>query len=141
MWQSGYGSFLCGTTITIDDGRIESFWHTPCLQGRKPKDIAPSIFAISKHKNFTVHNNMNQEFLITKIKTNEGITINHLTEFVESWTRVYEVQLIEGTADDITCKFTASGSYTVATYKAQFEGMINSCMMEAVWKNSYPAEV
>jgi hypothetical protein len=54
----------------------------------KPKDIAPSIFAISKHKNFTVHNDINQEFLIAKIKTNEGITINHLTEFVELWTRV-----------------------------------------------------
>jgi hypothetical protein len=46
------------------------------------------------------------------------------------------VQLNDGTTDDITWKFMVSGSYSVASaYKAQFEGMINSFMLEAVWKN------
>lgn len=38
--------------------------------------------------------------------------------------------------DDITWKFTESGSYSAASaYKAQFEGMIYSYLPEAVWNN------
>jgi hypothetical protein len=40
--------FYAATMITIGDGKMANFWHTPWLQGRKPKEIAPSIFAISK---------------------------------------------------------------------------------------------
>jgi hypothetical protein len=40
--------FYVATTITIRDGITDSFWHTPWLHGRRPKEFAPSIFAISK---------------------------------------------------------------------------------------------
>jgi hypothetical protein len=43
------------TTITIFNGKRTPFWHSPWLGGHKPKDIAPSIFTIPKHKNVTVH--------------------------------------------------------------------------------------
>jgi hypothetical protein len=76
--------------------------NNPGLEGMKPKDIAPSIFAILKRKNFMVNKGMNQDFWISKIKTNAGITLQHLTEFVDLWTRVSEVHLVEGTTDDIT---------------------------------------
>jgi hypothetical protein len=46
--------FYAATTISIGDGRIARFWHTPWLEGMKPKDTAPSIFTISTRKNFTV---------------------------------------------------------------------------------------
>jgi hypothetical protein len=46
-----------------------------------------------------------------------------------------EVQFNESTVDDITWKFTASGSYSAAaTYKARFEGIINSYLPEACGK-------
>jgi hypothetical protein len=52
---------------------------------------------------------------------------------VDLWTKINEVQLVKGTSDGITWKFTNSGCYTVASpYKAQFEGMIDSFMMNAV---------
>jgi hypothetical protein len=128
--------FYAATTILIGDGGIAKFWHTPWLEGRKPKDIAPSIFAISKRKNFTVNKGMQQKIWIFKIKTNEGITLQHLTEFVDLWVRFSEVHLVEGTADDITWKLSNSGSYTaVSAYKAQFEEMTNSYLMDAVWMN------
>jgi hypothetical protein len=92
--------FYAATTITIGDGNIASFWHAPWLEGRKPKDIAPSILAISKRKNSTVSKVIHQDFWISKINTNEGINTKHLTDFVDC-TRVSEVQLIEGIADDI----------------------------------------
>jgi hypothetical protein len=111
--------FYAATTITIGDGRIANFWHTPWLEGRKSKEIAPSKFAISKRKNFTVNKGMHQDFWISKIKTNEGITLQHLTEFVNLWTRISEVYLVEGTADGINWKFSNSGTYTAAAaYKA-----------------------
>jgi hypothetical protein len=58
--------FYAATRISIGDGRIASFWHTPWLEGMKPKDIAPPIFAISKRKNFTVNKGMYQDFWISK---------------------------------------------------------------------------
>jgi hypothetical protein len=39
--------FYAATTITFDDGRIANFCYAPWLGNIKPKDIAPSIFAIS----------------------------------------------------------------------------------------------
>jgi hypothetical protein len=58
---------------------------------------------------------------------------------VDLWSRVHEVRLTEGTPDDIKWKFTNSGVYTAAAaYKAQFEGMLFSCMPEAVWNNWVP---
>jgi hypothetical protein len=50
---------------------------------------------------------------------------------------------VEGTTYDITWKLSNSGSYTAAAaaYKAQFEGMTNSYLMDAVWKNWAPPKV
>jgi hypothetical protein len=42
--------FYAATTIIIGDGRIASFWYTPWLEGRKPKDIAPSILQFQRGK-------------------------------------------------------------------------------------------
>jgi hypothetical protein len=131
--------FYAETTITIGDGRMASFWHVPWLGGRKPKDIAPCIFAISRRKNFSVHKGLSHDFWITNIATNEISTSDHLAEFVDLWSKVQGIQLSDETADDITWKFTDSGLYTAASaYKAQFEGMVYSFMMEAVWKNWAP---
>jgi hypothetical protein len=50
--------------------------------------------------------------------------------------KINEVQLVKGTSDGINWKFTNSSSYTAASaYKTQFEGTIDSFMMDAVWKN------
>jgi hypothetical protein len=131
--------FYAATTITIGDGRIASFWHAPWLDGVKPKDIAPSIFAISKRKNFTVNKGLHLDFWIDKIDTAGGISTNNISEFVDLWSRVHEVRLSEGTTDDIKWKFTNSGVYTAASaYKAQFEGMTFSPVPQLVWNNWAP---
>jgi hypothetical protein len=128
-----------GTAITIRDRRIASFWHSPWLGLTKPKDIAPSIFAISSRKNFTDNKGLLQDFWIVKLNIRDGLSINQVSKFVDLWTKINEVQLVEGTPDDITWKFTNSGSYTTSSaYKAQFEGMIDSFTMDVVWKNWAP---
>jgi hypothetical protein len=131
--------FYAATMITIGDGKMANFWHTPWLQGRKPKEIAPSIFAISKRKNFTVWEGLQQDFWINKLDSHKFSTPNHIGEFIELWALVNEINLDEDTKDDIKWKFTANGEYSAASaYSAQFEGMVNSLMMEAVWNSWAP---
>jgi hypothetical protein len=55
-----------------------------------------------------------------QINTSIHITINHLAQFVDLWTRV-SVKLFEGILDKTTWKFTTLGLYTTASaynYKA-----------------------
>jgi hypothetical protein len=76
---------------------------------------------------------MINDFWISKINTNESLSNGHISEFLELWTRISEVNLVERTADYITWKFTNSGVYsTISAYKAQFEGMTRSSMPELV---------
>jgi hypothetical protein len=125
--------FYAATTITIGDGRITSFWHSPWLASTKPKDIALSIFAISSQKNFTVKKTSQSTRDFSKIF---GLLNLIQVTVSDLWTKINEAQLVERTPDGITWKFTNSGSYRATlSYKAQFEGMIDSFMMEAVWKN------
>jgi hypothetical protein len=94
--------FYAATIITVGDGRTAKFWQTPWHHGRKPKDIAPLIFAISSRKNFTVREGLTNNFWIAKIDTNKISTSNHVVEFVELWSLIIEVQLEEGSNDSIT---------------------------------------
>jgi hypothetical protein len=125
--------FYAMTIITIGDRKTASFWQTPWLHGRKPKEIAPSIFAISTRKSYTVREGLHQDFWVQKLDSNKISTTNHIAEFMELWSLVNEIHLADGTKDDISWKFTKSGEYSAAsTYSAQFEGTINSYMMEGM---------
>jgi hypothetical protein len=54
---------------------------------------------------------------------------------------VNEINFDEDTKDDIKWKFTANGEYSAASaYSTQFQGMVNSFMMEAVWKSWAPSK-
>jgi hypothetical protein len=46
--------FYAATTITIGNGNIAPFWHSPWLNGKKPKDIAPLIYEASTRKKWSV---------------------------------------------------------------------------------------
>jgi hypothetical protein len=100
--------FYAATTITVGNGRIASFLHSPWLDGRKPKDIAPSIFAIATRKNLAVHKAYLHEFWIAKLNTSADISLNQINEFVDLWMRVNEVHLVEGTPDCMIWKITNS---------------------------------
>jgi hypothetical protein len=72
---------------------------------------------------------MADDFWIFRINTTAWLSTRHISEFVEPWTRISEVTLVEGTTDGITWKFTISAA---SPYKAQFEGMTRSSMPEVV---------
>ena len=46
--------FAAATTITIGNGEKISFWNSAWIQGLRPKDLAPSVYKISKKKSRTV---------------------------------------------------------------------------------------
>lgn len=46
--------FHASTTVTVGNGEKSSFWDSPWLLGRKPKDIASLIFKASRRKNWKV---------------------------------------------------------------------------------------
>jgi hypothetical protein len=79
---------------------------------------------------------LQQDFWINELDSHKISTLNHIVKFVELCALVNEINLEEDTKDDIKWKFTANGEYSAASaYSAQFEGMVNSVMMEAVWKS------
>lgn len=61
--------FYVSTTITIGCGHTAKFWHTPWLNGRKPKVMAHYIFSIAYAKNSTIWTALTNEAWVTKIDT------------------------------------------------------------------------
>jgi hypothetical protein len=67
--------------------------HAPWIEGSKPKDIAPSIFAISKKKKFSVHEALDNEFWIGNLNLEGDISGNQINEFYTLWSKVQETHL------------------------------------------------
>lgn len=113
--------FYAATTITMGDGGLMSFWYAPWLQGQKPKDIAPGIFAISKRTKSSVSKALEDNDWVRRIDMQEGLTVDLIQQFFNLWVKVQEVQLVVRTKDAIQWKFTADGCYSAATaYRMQF---------------------
>jgi hypothetical protein len=89
-------------------GILRAFGTRLGLTGRKPKDIAPSIFAISTQKNLAVLKVYLREFLIAKLNKSTRISLNQISEFVDLWTRVNEVHLVNLTIrfGGVVCEFS-----------------------------------
>ena len=125
--------------LSISKTFWDSFWDSSWLDGRKPKNLAPSILAISKKRNFTVQKAMCNDFWIRNLCFEGGISVAHINEFFALWNKLQEVQLVEGASDVITWRFTNNGIYSAASaYLAQFEPQPISIMKPAVWSNWAP---
>ena len=91
------------------------FWHSPWLNGWKPKDIASAIFLISKRKNSTVRDALGDLAWIARIDMSNGLH----QPISSSYTNL---------TDAITCNVTTKRVYSVAsTYKVWFEGTPPKC--------------
>lgn len=134
--------FYSATTVIIGDGKKASFWFAPWLQGQKPKDLAPDIFALSKCKAASVAHALTNDAWIRRIDTHRGFSLEAIQQFINLWTKIQEVHLEGGTEDAIRWKFTGDGCYTAATaYQMQFAGAIKSDMPTRVWKVWAPPKV
>jgi hypothetical protein len=127
--------FYAATTIALGNGRKTPFWEAPWLDGRIPKDIAPKIYECCARKNRTVSQAIHENAWIRKLKLDKAFSLEHLTQLVELWSLVNNVQLQDEVDDDILWKFTNNGHYSVVSaYKMKFLGLVQSSMYKIIWK-------
>ncbi|KAK1645141.1 hypothetical protein QYE76_062946 [Lolium multiflorum] len=73
------------TKVNIGDGNIASFWHDPWADGLSAKCLAPSIFAMSKKKNWNVRNSIADNAWVLHLDTSTGISVQNQQEFIMLW--------------------------------------------------------
>jgi hypothetical protein len=73
--------FYSMSTITIGDSQFMKFLHAPWLNDRKPKDVAPLIFRVSRMTNGNIKKELEGSGWIPKIDTSACIDLHQLREF------------------------------------------------------------
>ena len=131
--------FASATKVLIGDGLRASFWESAWLDGLRPKDIAPKFFELSQRRNYSVQKALLNNFWVSQVKTSQGMTVDHLHEFVNLWEKLSHVQLIPDMPDSFIWKLTKDGHYSAATaYSAQFLGLVDSDLPQIVWATWAP---
>jgi hypothetical protein len=80
-----------------------------------PKDIAPKVSDICKRKNWKVAQALHEDEWITKLAGDVTLSMEHLSQFVQLWALIQNVQLDEHAEDEIVWKLTANGQYSAAS--------------------------
>jgi hypothetical protein len=92
---------MATTFASLGNGRKTPFWHAPWLEGKRSRDIAPKFFEICKRKNWKVSQALHDDEWITKLSGEATLSLQHLTQFVQLWALIQNVNLVEHTEDDI----------------------------------------
>ena len=101
------------------------------MDGKAPRDIAPSLYKLAWRKNLTVMDQLvNQSWTRGLWRTQ---TVEEMAEFVRLWDLVQGVQLSEA-EDEIIWKFNSDGQYTAkSAYEVQFKGTFCCFKPGRVW--------
>jgi len=128
--------FAAATTITIGNGENISFWESAWLQGRRPRDIAPTVFSISRRKNRSLRAALlNSNWVRDLNFHNAHFSPAHFREYCDLWHQVSQTRLHQDIPDNITWKLTADGTFrTKSAYEAQFVGSSSTSFDNLIWK-------
>lgn len=129
--------FAAATSITIGNGATVSFWESAWWQGRRMKDVAPLVYAVSKKKNSTLQHALqsDQWLLDLGLPTDVGWTIELIDQLVTVWSAIQTIELTEHEDDQISWKLTSHGQYTAASaYNAQLLGTTTNNFNNLIWK-------
>lgn len=119
----------------VGNGQQIRFWTDAWLQGRRPKDIAPNLFARTISKKKTVAQAIQHNSWIRDLNYRYGFNLTLLHEYFMLWTLVSQVDLQPMQVDQITWKFTQNDQYSMAfAYKAQFIGVTKNPTIVSIWK-------
>jgi hypothetical protein len=66
------------------------------LRDKKPKDVAPSIFPITKQKNLAVHKAFGNDFWIGNLNLAGDMVVNHIYDFYNLLSKINEIVLTNG---------------------------------------------
>jgi hypothetical protein len=131
--------FAACTTITLGDGHKTSFWSSGWLQGHRPKDIAPPLYAKSKKKKRIVAEALLDNAWLRDLDYRTGFTTTHLSQLVMLWNLVKDIALRQDQEDHITWTQTPHGEYTSASaYMVRFNGCVAAPGVAIIWKTWAP---
>jgi hypothetical protein len=135
--------FATATTVTIGNGDKAIFWESTWLNGMHPKDIAPKIFEIAKRRKCTIKIALENDFWVSHINIQGGLSVEHTMQFYTLWEMVQLIHLDISTTDSIRWKFCNDNTvkeYTASSaYKMQFLGHTCSPMTSMVLETmGYP---
>lgn len=125
--------FCAATKIVVGGGFMTCFWSDRWLEGRAPRDIAPSLFTVARRKRHSVHVALQENCWIRSLRP--LTTTAHIIGFVSHWTSLQEVHLDHSTPDSISWTASASGIYsTESAYKLQFQGTTSPFTAKKLWE-------
>jgi hypothetical protein len=85
--------FRACTAITVGNGQGTKFWLDRWINGQSPKDLAPTLYRLTRHKNITVAQGCHGGKWLTGLQQiNTGEEVNQL---VLLWSLINQVQLSE----------------------------------------------
>ncbi|WVZ79506.1 hypothetical protein U9M48_027078, partial [Paspalum notatum var. saurae] len=127
--------FAAATTTSIGNGKKLSFWHDGWLQGERPCDLAPCLYTISKSKQRSLHDALQNGNWVRDIDLRHAsLSARHLLEYVQLWRATQGLLLQPSIEDSVTWKFTHTGEYSSGSaYKAQFIGSIATNFKDLIW--------
>jgi hypothetical protein len=131
--------FAVATEITLGNGMLADFWSDRWLQGRAPREIAPSLFKIASRKRRNVKDALSNLRWILDLS--RGLQPEMIGEVAELAMLLDEVTLNEEDQDKIRWRFEASGEYSASSaYLIQFEGAITSDIAPMIWEGWAPGK-
>lgn len=77
--------FAACTTIHLGNGELSCFWHDVWIQVRRPKDIAPGLYAKTKKKKRMVADALRNNNWIRDLNHCSSFNPAHLNEFATLW--------------------------------------------------------
>jgi hypothetical protein len=81
--------FAAATTITVGCGAQIAFWENAWLQGRRPRDITLAVYNISKKKNRSLREALENNRWVHDLDfRNDHFSAVHLAEYCDLWLQV-----------------------------------------------------
>jgi hypothetical protein len=89
------------------------------LEGRSPRNLAPTLFQKSRRKNFTVQRALQNNFWIAQVCP--LTTEKEIKEYADLWEEIQLTHRDTESDDQITWRWTQTGEYTTkSAYQIQF---------------------
>jgi hypothetical protein len=118
--------------MQVGNEKRTPFWESMWLQGKSPKELAPSLYVIAKFKRRSVFDEMKNDKWISNL-----VNI-HSTEQLEEFTMLFMALssiTLNDDDDTITWKWTANGKYTTSSaYDCQFIGAMTPFSADDAWR-------
>jgi hypothetical protein len=115
--------FTAATKVTIGNGKKALFWEASWINGMRPKDIAPLIFDLLKHKKCTVAKALEVNFWVSQINNQDGLSLEHIVQFAKLLEALDGVHLQNKVTDTIIWNLTKYGcNFSKTAYSMQFFG-------------------